>query len=222
MIRAVLFDAVGTLFHSRGTIGEIYGNVAADYGFHSDPDAIDQEFLHLVKARGIPIDRAGWKSLVGSVFANLGPFPRFDDFFEEIYEVFRTEQGWHCYRETVPVLETLKQSQYRMGVVSNFDSRLNGVLDDLRIRPYFEAVVTPDSSGYAKPDTRIFLSATDRLGVAPAEALFVGDDMRQDVQGAARAGLESILVDRQMPDTPRDGKSIRTLEEIFGILGVGQ
>ncbi len=222
MIRAVLFDAVGTLFHSRGTIGEIYGNVAANYDFHSDPDAIDQEFLHLVKARGIPVDKAGWKSLVGSVFANLGPFPRFDDFFEEIYEVFRTEQGWHCYRETVPVLETLKQSHYRLGVVSNFDSRLNGVLDDLRIRPYFEAIVTPDSSGHAKPDTRIFLNATDRLGVTPPEALFVGDDLRQDVQGAARAGLDSILVDRQMPDSPGDGASIRTLEGILGILGVGQ
>ena len=196
MIRAVLFDAVGTLFHSRGTIGEIYGGVAATYDFHTDARTIDKEFMRLVKARGAPIEKADWKSLVGSVFANLGPFTRFDEFFEEIYEVFRTNQGWHCYRETVSVLVTLKTNHYGLGVISNFDSRLSQVLDGLRIGQYFDTVVTAESSGYAKPDERIFLAATEALDVAPEEALFAGDDFEQDFEGAANAGLCSILVDR--------------------------
>ena len=220
MIRAVLFDAVGTLFHSRGTIGEIYGGVAAGYDFHADTRAIDTEFIRLVKARGAPIEKADWKSLVGSVFSNLGPFPQFDSFFEEVYEVFRSEQGWHCYPETVSVLETLKKIQYGLGVVSNFDSRLSGVLDDLRIGQYFDTVVTAQSSGYAKPDERIFLAATEALEVAPAEALFAGDDVEQDFKGAARAGLNSVLVDRLAPKTP-DGKNrVRDLRGLLELLDI--
>ena len=220
MIQAVLFDAVGTLFHSRATIGEIYGSVATAYGFHTDVRAIDQEFIRMVKARGVPIEKAGWKSLVGSVFANLGPFPRFDDFFEEVYEVFRTNQGWHCYPETVSVLETLKNNQYGLGVVSNFDSRLSGVLEGLRIRRYFDAIVTAHSAGYAKPDERIFLAAAEQLEVAPGDALFAGDDIEQDFKGAARAGLQSVLIDRHTPLASQEKHRIPDLRGLLGLLDI--
>ena len=208
---------MGTLFHSRGTIGEIYGGVAATYDFHTDSSAIDKEFLRLVNARGVPIEKADWKSLVESMFANLGPFPRFDAFFNEVYEVFRSGQGWHCYPETVSVLETLKKNQYRLGVVSNFDSRLSGVLDDLRIAQYFDAVVTAQSSGFAKPDPRIFLAGVKALKMAPAEALFAGDDLEQDFKGAVAAGLCSILVDRFAPEAA-DGKN--RIQDLHGLLGL--
>ena len=211
---------MGTLFHSRGTIGEIYGGVAAAYDFHTDANAIDQEFLRLVNARGVPIEKADWKSLVGSVFANLGPFPRFDAFFEEVYEVFRSDQGWHCYPETISVLETLKKNQYGLGVVSNFDSRLSGVLDDLGIAQYFDTVVTAQSSGYSKPDERIFLAAAKALEVAPAEALFAGDDIEQDFNGAAAAGLYSILVDRFAPKAADGKPRIQDLRGLLGLLDI--
>ncbi len=215
MIRAVLFDAVGTLFHSRGTIGEIYRGVATTYEFYTDARAIDKEFISRVKARGVPIEKADWKALVVSVFAKLGPFPRFDEFFEEVYEVFRTDQGWHCYPETVSVLETLRKNQYGIGVVSNFDSRLSGVLDGLRIGRLFDTVVTAQSSGYAKPDERIFLAATEALKVAPAEALFAGDDFEQDFKGAAGAGLYSVLVDRL---SSRASDSENRVQDLRGLL----
>ena len=220
-IRAVLFDAVGTLFHSRGTIGEIYGSVARGYGSTADPVAIEDQFVRRTTAEGIPIEKAGWKSLVRSIFAEFGPFRRFDEFFEEVYEVFRTDRGWDCYPETEGVLGTLQQHEYQLGVVSNFDSRLHGVLRDLGIRDYFDAVVTPDSAGYAKPDSRIFLEATSALGAAPGEALFAGDDIGQDFEAAARAGLSSLLISRDRTKPPEDPSTVADLAGILPFLGIG-
>ena len=220
MIRAVLFDAVGTLFHSRGTIGEIYAGVATTYDFHIDAGTLDKEFIGLVKAQGVPIEKADWKALVAAVFSNLAPFPRFEEFFEEIYEFFRTNQGWHCYPETVSVLETLKKHRYGLGVVSNFDSRLTGVLDGLRIGQLFDTVITAQSSGYAKPDKRIFLAATEALGVAPGETLFAGDDFEQDFKGAAGAGLYSVLVDRLTPNAPDGENQVQDLRGLLRLLDI--
>jgi putative hydrolase of the HAD superfamily len=216
MIRAVLFDAVGTLFQSRGTIGEIY---AAAFDFQTDPAVIDAEFARLLKRRGTPLDREDWKSLVASVFAGLGPFPRFDDFFERVYTVFQTRRGWVCYPETVPVLRTLRRHRFRVGVVSNFDARLSRVLSDLEIAPYFEAVVTPHSSGYAKPDPKIFKYALALLSVRAEEAIFAGDEPLQDVEAAARVGLKSVLIDRRS-QSQDDATRLRDLSGILQILEI--
>ena len=219
-VRAVIFDAVGTLFRSRGTIGEIYAGVAKDYGSRADPAEIERHFVRLTASEGAPIEKAGWKFLVGSIFAEFGPFPRFDEFFEEVFEVFRTDQGWRCYPETERVLETLAQHGYSLGVVSNFDSRLHGVLEDLKISDYFDAIVTPDSAGYAKPNKKIFLEATRCLGVEPGEALFAGDDFGQDFEAATRAGLLSVLIDRSGRKRPEEPMAIPDLSGILSFLGI--
>jgi putative hydrolase of the HAD superfamily len=52
--------------------------------------------------------------------------------------------------------------------------------------------VLPSDAGAAKPDRRIFALALRRVGAAPAEALFVGDDAEHDLEGARRAGLEAV------------------------------
>ena len=216
-IHAVLFDAVGTLFHSRGTIGEIYGRLAAQYDFPTDPRLIEAEFARLVRARGTPIEKTAWRSLVAATFANLGPFPRFDEFFEAVYEVFRTSKGWLCYPETIPVLESLRQGNYQLGIVSNFDARLDRVLEDLQIAHYFKTIVTPHTSGYSKPDPRIFLEASTALQVLPEEIVFVGDDFVLDVDAASRAGFHGILVDRGNPIV-ENSDQVADLKGVLGIL----
>jgi putative hydrolase of the HAD superfamily len=78
--------------------------------------------------------------------------------------------------------------------VSNFDHRLYGLLEDLRIRPLLDAVILPSDAGAAKPDPRIFQLALRRIGVSPGDALFVGDDPEEDLAGARAAGLTAVDV----------------------------
>jgi HAD superfamily hydrolase (TIGR01509 family) len=79
-------------------------------------------------------------------------------------------------------------------MVSNFDHRLPAVLEALGLAPLLDVVVLPADAGAAKPDPRIFQLALARLGVAAAEALYVGDDAEDDVAGATAAGLRAVDV----------------------------
>ncbi len=215
-IRAVAFDAVGTLFHSRGAVGEVYRRVALKHGRDVPAAKLQAAFERETGTHGTPVDRAGWKSLVETLFREHGPFPAFDAFFEEVYAVFRTGRCWACYPETRDVLRSLRRRDCALGVVSNFDRRLRGLLDDLGIGEYFAAVITPDAAGWAKPDPRIFIHAAARLGAPPSATLFVGDDYRLDVEAARAAGLIGVWVDRE-PGGPRPG-GIAALSGVLSIL----
>jgi putative hydrolase of the HAD superfamily len=57
-------------------------------------------------------------------------------------------------------------------------------------------VVTSEGSGFAKPDPRILKVALDALGLSPAQALYVGDDVATDGGAAAGAGVAFCWMDR--------------------------
>jgi putative hydrolase of the HAD superfamily len=218
-VRAVLFDAVGTLFRPRGTVGDVYCHVAASHGLTVDSDLVNERFIRETGARGTPTDQAGWKALVRAVFEGLGVFTDFDAFFEDVYAAFRSDSGWCCYPETVPVLEELERAGYILGVVSNFDDRLHGVLEALGLARFFATVATPESTGFAKPAPGIYLAATRDVSVDPSRTLFVGDDRQQDYEGASRAGLRAVLITRA-GHLGGAQDEIRDLSELLPILQV--
>lgn len=82
-----------------------------------------------------------------------------------------------------------------LAVVSNSDGRAERHLRDCEVRDGLAFVVDSHVVGFEKPDPRIFSVALDRLGVAPERALFVGDILSVDRDGAARAGTPFVLLD---------------------------
>jgi HAD superfamily hydrolase (TIGR01549 family) len=80
-------------------------------------------------------------------------------------------------------------------VVSNSEGELQSLFDKLGIGGAFDLVIDSHDVGVEKPDPRIFRLALERFGVAPAEALHVGDTFTMDVAGARAAGLRVALVD---------------------------
>lgn len=196
-VRAIAFDAVGTLFRTRTSVGETYRDIAAGHGVEADAAWLEERFQALAKEHGTPADRPGWRERVRSVFPAPEEFVNFDAFFEEVFTVFESGSGWRLYPETREVLSRLSEGGFSLGVVTNFDDRVVGVLDDLGIGHLFLTVQTPESSGYRKPDPRIFLRAARTLGVQPQETLMVGDHAVEDLEGARSAGMHSLLVDRR-------------------------
>ena len=85
------------------------------------------------------------------------------------------------------------------------------------LTPHFQTVSVSAIEETGKPDAQIFLRTCARLGVAPAEALHVGDSLREDFHGARDAGLAAVLLDREdrHPDVP---DRIRSLSEISEVL----
>ncbi|AVR94920.1 HAD family hydrolase [Pseudoduganella armeniaca] len=79
-----------------------------------------------------------------------------------------------------------------LGAVTNG----NADLEVIGIAHHFKVALAASRFGKAKPDPAIFLAACDALGVAPAETVYVGDDLRLDVEGAQKAGLRAVWMNR--------------------------
>ncbi len=197
---AVLFDAAETLFTTRGSVGEIYAGVARQYGSQADPARIQTAFLTHFRGAG-PVstenEKAWWKAVVHSVFSEVGMVENFDEFFDRVYDQFRDSQGWMLFPETTDVLSELKRLGLKLGIISNFDSRVYSVLASLGIRDYFDSVTLSSESGYSKPDPQIFQSAVGSLGVPASNILLVGDSPSDDVEPALAIGLSAVLIDRR-------------------------
>src|SRR5262245_31192413 len=97
-IQVVFFDASGTLFDVRGSVGEIYCQFARQYGISADPASIQQQFLQAFRNQpplAFPpetpvkvlhrLEFEWWSRLARAVFAEF-EFPLFDQFFADIFE----------------------------------------------------------------------------------------------------------------------------------------
>jgi putative hydrolase of the HAD superfamily len=196
----VLFDAAETLFTTRGTVGEIYASIARQYGSTADPDLIQAAFIRHFKGAGpvsVGDEKPFWKDVVYRVFDEVGMVENFDAFFDKVYERFHGSQGWMLFPETFDVLKELKNRGLKLGIISNFDSRIYSVLEGLGIRDYFDAVTISSEAGYAKPSREIFNQAVRSLDVPTSSVLLVGDSIYDDVIPAIEAGLAAVLIDRK-------------------------
>jgi putative hydrolase of the HAD superfamily len=209
LIRAVLFDAAGTLIELREPVGESYARIAAAHGVTISAwrlsDAFRRVFAktepavfpHAAPGEIAVLEKQWWRGLVRSTFLAADSARRISDFdacFEELWHHFSQPQAWQPRPGSRALLADLQGRGLRTGVVSNFDGRLPAILEGLGLLSHLDAVVLPSDAGSAKPDRRIFDAALERLGVSAAEAVFVGDDAGRDLEGARAAGLAAIDV----------------------------
>ena len=99
------------------------------------------------------------------------------------------------FADVLPVLPLL-QGMLRLGVITNG----NADLEVIGLHHHFEYALASAKFGRAKPDPAIFLAACEAMGVAPRDAVYVGDDLRLDVQGAQAAGLRAVWMNRHGSD----------------------
>jgi putative hydrolase of the HAD superfamily len=207
VIKAIFFDAVGTLFQLNRTVGEHYALVAREVGLNLDAAKLDTAFHSAWKRMPLrpTIDRPRenddkdwWRELVELVFVEVAPSVRDldrDNFFEIAYEHFAEAGVWELYPEVIDVLQGLPR-QLRLAIVSNFDGRLRMILEQLGISKFFSLVFVSSEIGADKPDPEIFRRALRFAGFSPNEVLHVGDDPNRDWQAAAAVGLEVFKLER--------------------------
>jgi len=228
-VKVVFFDAADTLFHVNGEVEEIYLRHAVEFGFRETEGslaAIKQAFGRVFREAPPPVfvvsdpakikqsERLWWFDIVHSVFYRVGIFERFDDFFERVFEVFEDPACWKLFPETQVTLDRLRSQGVELGIISNFDSRLFAVLRGLGIAQSFDTVTISSLARAAKPSARIFQLAIDKHAVDPDEALHVGDSLRDDAEGATKAGLNALLLDRRDRHRGAHVPTIRTLDEV--------
>jgi putative hydrolase of the HAD superfamily len=200
-VRAVTWDAAGTLIRVAGSVGAHYAARAAAHGLSADAAALDAAFpaafRAAVDAWAVPYGRdeadarAFWARVVAATFA---PAVVPKAMQRDLYDHFARPAAWEVLPGARAALAAVQARGLPQAVVSNFDGRLGPLLAGLGLGP-FAAVVTSAQVGAAKPDPAPLRAAAAALAVAPAAILHVGDSAREDGGASAAAGARWLQVD---------------------------
>jgi putative hydrolase of the HAD superfamily len=137
-----------------------------------------------------------------------------------------TQTNWTIEDDTLPTLQKLEDSGYRMGLISNAgdDQDVQQLARQFGIAQYFDFILTSAACSYRKPHRRIFELALSNWYFLPSEAVMVGDNLEADVRGAKSVGLFAVWIsrragirpDEQLPIQP--DASISSLAELPAFL----
>jgi putative hydrolase of the HAD superfamily len=197
MYRAILFDLDDTL-----------------YDLHSYWRERLRVALDVVLARYTHFDREAlvWTAMSERVYMEHWPdFLRRQGVDDEAliaaaHEVFRHEwfERMALYDDAAPTLEALRR-RYNLGLITNGPGAIQRAkIERFGLADYFDVLIISGEVGVAKPDPAIFMLALERLGVGPAEALFVGDMLKYDLLGAEAAGIPFVWMNAAYEELPSE------------------
>lgn len=233
MLSAVFFDVGNTLLHPHPSVSEVCRQILAEEGHCHDLDAIDA-FMPLVDAFYEDRYREDdtfwtsesetsqvWVGMYTLLCRELGIAEDAERIARRVYDEFGRADRWALFDDVRPAFERLRAQGVRIGLISNWDTRLAGLMDGLGVAGLLDTVVSSAEVGLRKPDPRIFELACGRLDVDAAACAHVGDHLYADVLGARTAGMLPILIDRSGQCGREDVRCVATLDGIEGVLGLG-
>jgi HAD superfamily hydrolase (TIGR01662 family) len=125
---------------------------------------------------------------------------------------------------TIESLRALRERGYLIGIVSNATPTgavMRHDLEVLGLAELIDAATYSSECGFRKPHPRIYLSTAEQLRVAPAECVFVGDRVKEDIRGAQALGMRAVLSHEFRQEEVGDAKPeaiIREFHELVGVL----
>jgi putative hydrolase of the HAD superfamily len=126
---------------------------------------------------------------------------------KDMYKI--SQEHWHPEEDALPMLDVLKSSGYRIGIISNADyaNDVETLIDKGHFRPYMEIILISARVGVRKPHPAMFKMALDYFKVAASQAVMVGDTLEADIAGANQMGIASVWICRRA-DRPDNNNKI--------------
>lgn len=201
-------------------------------GARVDPASIDPVFAEVWAASsaafaGEPQGRASsderdaalWRWVTAEVHRRVPELHAIDAhaWWVRLHEAFGRADHWELYPDTLPALKELRRRGVRVGVISNWSTRLRPIAGELGLLDLVDFLLVSAEFGAGKPDRRIFDEALRRAEVRPERALHAGDSVEDDVRGAAAVGIRPVFVWRRSGDPhPADGaRVVKDLRELL-------
>lgn len=243
MLKAVLFDLDHTLIDwEAAEPWEVYqarrlNNVHAYIDAHVHPltdvtpEALYAAYLHAIstawdQSRTTFIAPDLYRYLPEALVACGVPADRIDmDALLDAYG-FQAITGERTFPDVPEVLPTLAEAGLTLGIITNASAPMtlrDRELAALDLLDHFPACrLTAADVGYIKPHRQIFLHALDQLGLAPDEAIYVGDNLEADIKGAQGVGMRGVLRVNDDPPAELEGvvpdAEIHTLHDLLPVL----
>lgn len=131
--------------------------------------------------------------------------------------------GWadicdtEIYPDVIPFLANLKSQGIRVGIISNaYEREVEQILEIAGLdREFFDIIVGPDTASSIKPEPEIFLHVLRILGVEPAHAIYVGNDLERDYVGAEEVGMKSFLILRS--ENEKVNENVRLIRNLTSL-----
>lgn len=223
MIRAIAFDAVGTLIHPDPPAAEIYAAVGQRFGSRLDARAIGVRFRQAFarqeqkdRAAGLRTDERReierWRDIVAEVLDDVNVA---EACFAVLYEHFAQPWAWRTSAGAASVLAQLGARGFRLALASNYDQRLRRVVAGMPEFAAIEHLVISSEVGWRKPAPQFFAALCRNLELPARDVLLVGDDRDNDFEGGMAAGLQTLLFDRCGRSLDLGPRRIGTLEELL-------
>ncbi|MCB9763409.1 MAG: HAD-IA family hydrolase [Alphaproteobacteria bacterium] len=196
MTRALLLDAGGTLLSPAEPVAQTYARLGKGFavpGAAAIAPRLRAAFAAGAAWRQIGDGRPFWRTVVATATGCDDP-----DYFERLYAWYVRPDAWRLAPGAREAVGALRARGVGVAVVSNWDTRLRPLLEGMGVAAWIDALVCSGELGLEKPDPAIFLVACAALGVAPADALHVGDSAQADVAAARAAGCQAALWDHDL------------------------
>ncbi len=203
-VRAVFFDAVGTLLFPEPSAPVVYAEAALRHGLPISAGAVRERFIAAFR-REEEADAANewstcearerdrWRAIVAETLAGVAD-P--DACFQHLFRHYAQPSAWRVNPDAAELLASLQARGLVLGIGSNYDARLLSVLAGFpELAPLADRVVVSAAVGERKPGLGFFRDVRRVANCEPSEVLFVGDDVENDYAGATAAGMHAVLLD---------------------------
>lgn len=211
MIRAVIFDMDGVIIDSEG----IYLDYQLEFVKKKNPAATIEQLHPMVGAT----KQAAWE-IVSRAVDNGQTWEELRDEFRQ-RDIYSEIDYTKIYRsEVTGVLETLKDSGYRLALASSTQLDLvERVLLENGIRQYFSVVVSGNQFKHSKPDPEIYQFTASQLGLETKECLAV-EDSTIGITAAYRAGMKiaAVIDERYGFDQSLADYRLNTVKDVLEVV----
>lgn len=208
-VRALIFDFIGTLVNVVGyshddSLGAMYRSLLRDglrvdfESFRGAYEAAWKRYRLIRYQRLVEVTNAVWLAeALNSLGFKASPD---DDAVKKAVNAYfrgylRAIRPRSCAQQTLSRLA----ERHKLGLISNFTHApvIYAALRKVKLNQYFNVVLVSQAVGWRKPSPRIFRLALQRLGVEPEEAIFIGDNPKEDIEGARNVGMRAFFVPSQ-------------------------
>jgi len=224
--KVVTFDCANTLVRVRWTPAVFALDCSSAVGLEVSEDETKEysrllrsrwsEYEEINQTRDPALGDAFWARLTADWLGAIGrPTALASDIVAAAPELLygKAATMFGLFDDVIPTLDALDALGIRVGVISNWDYSLHRVLRYLNLHRRFEHVIASLEEGVEKPAPRLFELTLAKFGVDKSDAIHVGDDPVDDLQGAQEFGMRAYLIDRSLP--AGNGSSLSRLTDLI-------